>query len=150
MPEKAPATVDWLAGHDPLRIAELPDPVVQAAGFHARTEYVERYWLPVLGPSATFALRVLTERLDDGIHRVPLAELARELGLGNGTSRTSPVVHTLARLVSFHLADVQWNDTLTVRRYVPPLSSRHRIRLPQHLQARHARDYEALDREAAS
>ena len=60
------------------------DPVVESSGFDALSPYVELFWLPVLGPSATLLLR----RLATGLRAKPegfdlqLDEAAQALGLG--------------------------------------------------------------------
>src|SRR6266446_3083079 len=100
----SPADVtEWLTGHDPLGIVAWEDPVVERLGHAPRSVYVETYWLPVLGPSATWALRRLTAWLDaePAGYELSLSELGRELGLGAGTGRHAVVIRTLGRLVAF-------------------------------------------------
>ena len=46
-------STDWLTMHDPLAVVAWPDPVVERFGHAPRSVYVETYWLPILGPSAT-------------------------------------------------------------------------------------------------
>lgn len=92
----------------------------------------------MLGPSALLALRRLNTELDrapEGF-RLPVASLARELGLGHGSGRNAPLIRTLARLATFGLAKVD-GDTFAVRRSVPPLSRRHLARLPVEVVERH-------------
>ncbi len=137
-------TNTWLAGHTCVRVVALRDPVVEAVGFDARSGYVEAYWLCILGPTALFTLR----RLSEGLIRQPegfsveLSQLARELGLGDGTGRHAPVVKAVSRLVVFNLAAVE-GDTLAVRRSVPPLARRHLARLPRDLAERHRAEMQA-------
>ena len=38
---------------DRLRIVRWADPVVDVVGHDLRSTYVERFWLPVLGPTTT-------------------------------------------------------------------------------------------------
>lgn len=144
-------TQAWLADHDPLPVVALHDEVVDALGHDPRSDYAETYWLPVIGPSSLWALRRLVGWLDASPagYPVPLAPMARELGLGEGTSRTAPLIRTLARLVVFELAAVQ-RDVLAVRRVVPPLAHRHVLRLPAHLAERHRVEVEAALRTAPS
>lgn len=131
-------TQSWLATHDPVTVVAWVDPVVEAFGHHPRSEYVERYWLGVLGPSAVWALRRLVGWLEDAPDGYPLAlaPMARELGLGEGTGRNSPLVRTLTRLVSYDMAVIR-GDALGVRRAMGPLTRRQVMRLPGHLGERH-------------
>lgn len=117
----------------------LSDPVVERHGFAVRDVYAEALWLPVVGPSALWALRrlvALAETSPDGC-RVQVPELAASLGLGTSTGRHAPIVRTLNRLVQFELAS--WHgDELLVRRAVAPLTQRHLRKLPPALQRLHA------------
>ena len=137
-------TLTWLAARPSVRVVHLQDPLVEALGFDARSGYAEAYWLGILGPSALWALR----RLSDGLARHPdgfvveLGHFARELGLGEGIGRQAPVVRAVARLVAFRMAEVR-GDALAVRRSVPPLAGRHLARLPRHLAERHRAEMEA-------
>ena len=130
--------ITWIVDHPQLRVVRLSDPMVEAAGFDAPGDYVERYWLGTLGPTALSMLRRLADRLmrqPDGFS-VALADLARELGVGDGTGRNAPVVKAIARLVRFRMAAVQ-GDALAVPGTVPPVPRRHLARLPQHLAEEH-------------
>jgi hypothetical protein len=135
----------WLASTDPIPVVPLDDPVVDGLGHTADSGYSETYWLPVIGPTALWALRRLNRWLEGAPRGYPLVlgPLARELGLGNGTGRNSPVVRSLARLVCFGLAEVRGGQ-LMVRRRVPPLAHRHVRRLPAHLVERHRAETEAI------
>ena len=106
------------------------DPLVERCGFPVNSAYVEAAWLPILGPSATLALRrlgLLAAARPDGVE-VDLRELAADLGIGTGTGRQSIIVRTLRRLENFGMA--QWRGReLEVRTVVAPLSARHAERL---------------------
>ena len=134
-------TTTWIAQHDPLPIIAWRDPVVEVTGFAPRSDYVETYWVAVLGPSCILAGRRFGEWLETcpaGIE-IALGDLARSLGLGDGTSRNAPVIRTLGRLVSFGMATVT-ADALAARIAYPPLGHRQLARLPGYLAARHAAD----------
>ncbi len=140
MPQSTTEVQTWLAGHDPLRIIPLIDPVVDAVGYAARSAYAETYWLGVIGPSALWTLRRVSAWAvaQPGGFEVGLADLARELGLGGSACRNAPLVRTLTRLVVFEMASIdEVNDTLAVRTTLPPLAQRHVRRLPAHLAERH-------------
>lgn len=126
-----------------LRISPLVDPVVEAHGFGPQSTYVEFCWLPVLGPSATWAYRRLGaavagrptgERLP-----VNLVDLARSIGLGENLGRNSTLGRTLDRLVQFGVAAWWGEDTLVVRRALAPLSARQLARLSHTPRVMHSR-----------
>ncbi len=116
------------------------DPSLVGVGHDPRGDYVERFWLGVVGPSTVLLLRRFARGLE--VHpsgfRVGLAETARALGLGAGTGRNSPVVRTIDRARSFGLARDLGAGELAVRTIVPPLPRRHVQRLPETLQRAHA------------
>jgi hypothetical protein len=125
-----------IAERDPLHVAPWPDGVIEKVGYPVDSTYAEHFWLPVIGPSALWALSRLVAGLSqtpDG-YDVPLAPLAAALGLGTSVSRTAPVVRTISRLIVFELATMG-PESLHVRRAVPPLAQRQQRRLPSHLQA---------------
>ena len=51
-----------------LMVVPWDDPVVDQVGHDVRSNYVEAFWLNVLGPTATWTLR----RLVAGLDRYPL------------------------------------------------------------------------------
>ncbi len=127
-------------GEGPIRVVPWPDPVADASGFAANSAMVEWCWLPVVGPSGTWAYRRLVSALaaNKGAYDQDLAELAHWLGLGAGVSPNAPVSRTLLRLVRFGLAGVTGTRTLAVRRTAPPLRSSQLDRLNPRLQRVHA------------
>lgn len=115
-----------------------PDPVIDAIGYDARSSYVETFWLPVLGPSTIWLLRRFASHLEVSPEGTDIdsAELARRLGVGERSGPSSPFCRTLRRCVDFQMA--RWQDqTLAVRRHLPPLAQRHLRRLPESLRAEH-------------
>jgi hypothetical protein len=126
------------------------DAVVERLGFPVTSPYVEGVWLPVLGPSATWALRRLglwVEANPQGL-TVDLRGLAAELGLRPNLRRSSPMVRTLGRMERF--AMITWaNDEILTRTTVGPVPQRHLRRLPDrvidlHLQL--VREHTAVSR----
>jgi hypothetical protein len=123
-----------------LRIQPWPDPVVDEHGHDPRSAYVERFWLPVLGPSTVFVLR----RLADGLEAAPdgflldLRDLGRELGLVSRVQR-SPLLRAVDRACVFGAARLLGQDTLLVRRRLGPVTHRQAQRLPAHLREELAR-----------
>jgi len=141
--EMADAQVNLDIVTDVMHVVPWVDPVVDSLGFDPRSDYVELFWLGVIGPSTTWLMR----RLAAGLDRSPegftldLVDTARSLGIGGqgGTlgGRNSPFARTLVRACQFGLA--QPNGTrLAVRRRLPPLNARQLDRLPARLQTLHS------------
>jgi hypothetical protein len=126
LPE-APDLQSWIVQHDPLQVVRLDEG--PRHGFDVRDAYVERYWLPILGPSCVLVLRRLADVLEQspGGLEVRLGALARSIGLGSGTGRCSPIVRTLTRLDDFGFAHAAW-DHYAVRVTTPSLR-RSQVRL---------------------
>jgi hypothetical protein len=122
-----------------LRVEALLDPVIDQLGHDPRSTYVELFWLPVLGPSATWLLRRLARQLDERPGGVDLdaAELARALGLGERAGRHAPFARTVQRCVDFDMARWEGESRLAVRRRLPPLARRHLARLTEARRAEH-------------
>ena len=121
-----------------LRVSPQDDPVLAQLGFDPRSDYVERYWLSILGPSAVLFLRRVAAAFDeqpDGFD-LDLVEWAQELGLGSKGGKHSPMWRTLDRICRFGLASRN-GPNVTLCRYVPPLTRRQIERLPAHLQQSH-------------
>jgi hypothetical protein len=122
-----------------VTVRPWPDPVIDEVGHDPRSPYVERFWLGVLGPTATWLMR----RLVTGLEATPagfqldLAEMASELGLGNHTGQHSPFVRSIQRCCRFGAAELVDEATLRVRRKLPPLTRIQVERLPDVLRVAH-------------
>ncbi|MDO8390836.1 MAG: hypothetical protein Q7V57_10130 [Actinomycetota bacterium] len=122
-----------------LMVVPWHDPVVDAVGFDVRSTYVELFWLNVLGPTATWALR----RLVTGLDRYPLGyeldldETAGMLGLAYSAGTSNSFGRALQRCVLFGMSQPVPGG-LAVRRRVPPVATRHLARMPERLRAMHA------------
>ena len=135
---------------DHILVRPWADPVVDAVGHDPRSTYVERFYLGILGPSTTFFLRHLVERLDaapDG-YELTLTDCAAALGLGRLRSAGAAFPRTVARSCQFGAARLAGPDVLEVRRRLPPLTVRQVRRLPPDRQAEHAH-WTAASTEAA-
>ena len=121
-----------------LTISAWPDPIIDTLGHDPRSDYVERFWLPTLGPTSLLLLRRLASHLDrepDGC-ALDVADLSQSLGLGAREGTSSPLFRSLDRLTQFELACSPASRTYAVRRTVPPVNRRHVQRLPASLQQR--------------
>ena len=91
-----------------LAIRPWPDPVIDTLGHDPRSIYVERFWLPTLGPTSLLLLRRIAAGLDahpDGIE-LELGELSQALGVGRREGNSSPVVRSLDRLMQFEVENL--------------------------------------------
>ena len=115
------------------------DPTLDRYGSDPRSEYVERFWLPVLGPSCTWLLRHIVARFDDmpDGFELDLADTAHALGLGFKSGPNSPLARALVRCCQFGLARSCDDETLAVRRKIPPLSRGQVLHLPDRLRHDH-------------
>lgn len=123
-----------------MTVRPLPDAVIDQIGHDARSAYVERFWLGILGPSATWLLRRLVDGLEaspDG-YDLDLARVATELGLGTRSGQNSPFIRTIDRCGHFGVIERVGSNELLVRRKLPPLTRYQLTRLPSHLQDEHA------------
>jgi len=115
------------------------DPIVDRRGHDPRSAYVERYWLSVIGPTATWIMRRFAEGFDaapDGFS-VDLDHTATSMGLSFKNGASSPFGRALHRCVMFGLAQPR-PDGFTVRRRMPTVAQRHLKRLPIDVQNDHA------------
>jgi hypothetical protein len=106
--------------------------------FPASSRYVERVWLPVLGPTPVLALRLLAElaeRSPSGTATIDSEMLAVSLGLGPGTGAGSSLARALRRLERFGIIRRQPTGELLIRTELPPVNDRDLSRLPSWLRA---------------
>ncbi|MGQ0832701.1 MAG: hypothetical protein ACT4OV_13595 [Microthrixaceae bacterium] len=124
-----------------LSVRPWPDPVIDEVGHDPRSPYVERFWLGVLGPTATWLLRRLVAGLEDSPSGfdLDLPLTASELGLRYHPGAHSPFLRTIQRCCRFGATDLVDGETLRVRRKLPPLTRAQIERLPEPLQAAHLR-----------
>lgn len=114
------------------------DPVVDARGVDPRSAYVERFWLGVLGPTATWIMRRFAEEFDeqpDGFS-IDLRATASAMGLSFSRGGRSPFGRAIQRCVMFGLAQPM-SDGFGVRRRLPQVAKRHLDRLPPDIQQAH-------------
>jgi hypothetical protein len=124
-----------------LTVRPWPDSVLDRVGIDPRSPYVERFWLPLLGPSSVLLLRRLATELEANPAEVelPVDDTAKSLGLGMRGGKTSPFLRTVHRCCQFHLTHLdEANGVLLARRKMPPLTRPQVNRLPERLQESHA------------
>lgn len=136
-PDNVTSSIERL---DSVVVLLWPDAELMGTGHEARSPYVERFWLGLLGPSTTWLWRRLVRGLDEcpGGYRIQLADTARALGLGGGTGRNSTIVRSLERMAQFGAARRD-GDVVEVRTHLPELSPRQLRRLPPAVQQAHRR-----------
>jgi hypothetical protein len=131
-----PTTVETIDLHP----VPHPTAAVRQAGFALDDPYLEHCWAPIIGPSSTLLLRrcppLWRHRLPAS---VPAEDLARQLGLGHGTGRTSPLWRTLERVVRFRFAAMPAPGELHVYTEVPPVPARQLEHLPVWCRRQHDR-----------
>ena len=120
-----------------LRVRPWIDPKLRRRGHDPRSAYVERFWVPVLGPSAVWFLRLIAREFDELAQgedlRLNLDSTARRLGLQHRGGRGSTFMRTVDRCAMFNLTSLTDDGVLLVRRQLPPLPSRLHDRIPQEL-----------------
>jgi hypothetical protein len=124
-----------------LHVAAWPDLVIDQIGHDVRSDYVETYWLGVVGPSTILLMRRLSAALaarPDG-PTLDVVTLAASLGLQGGVGRNSPIMRTLDRACGFGLARQMDTTMIQIRRKLPPLTRAQVARLPESLQVAHQR-----------
>src|SRR2546421_1229986 len=88
-----------------LHAVPHPSAPVRQVGFPLDHPYLEHCWTPVIGPSQTLLLRRCAWLWrEDEPASLPLEELAGQLGLGKGTGRNSPILHTINRGVRVYFS----------------------------------------------
>lgn len=123
----------------PLLVVPWPDPVTDDLGLDPRGDYVERFWLPLLGPTSTWLLRRFAVEFDaspDGFS-LDATDAARSIGIGTRGGHSGPFPRAIDRCVRFGCAQHAEHGILAVRRRLPPLSSAQVTRLPRHLRSAH-------------
>lgn len=124
---------------DRLTLNIWKDPVVERVGFDSCGDYVELFWLPIIGPTSTWLLRRLTAMavLHPEGCALDAAAVAASIGLGFDAGPKSSLTRSLQRLSIFGLARIS-SRTISVRTVVPPLTMKNLSRLPEHLQSAHS------------
>jgi hypothetical protein len=86
------------------------------------------WWWPVLGPCSAAVAFHLSRSAAIAETTWPAEALARAVGLG---TKCSKLWYSLDRLAYFGVAEFVGTDTLTIRLFLPRLSSHHMAYLPE-------------------
>jgi hypothetical protein len=125
-----------------IHIVPWKDALVEGHGYAIDDPYIEMFWLPILGPTATWLVRRLAGGLQhqhEG-YTVDMTDLARGIGVNYTPGRHNPFARALSRCTMFGAAQqiaVQPHRTIAVRSVLPPLPARHLSRLPHPLRIAH-------------
>jgi hypothetical protein len=126
---------DWFVDRPQFPIVEW---TTLAACHDVCSRYCERFWLPIIGPTAYLAGRRLADELGDvdagELVYVDLVELGSSLGVGTGTGRHTSINRSLIRLQDYGLVQ-QVDEQLQVRLGWPELPPRHQRRLNESLRS---------------
>lgn len=121
-----------------IEVRAWVDQVVEQHGFGPASTYVEGCWLPLLGPTATWAFRrlgLLVLAQAEPV-QLDLVDLSQSLGLGTSLGRQSKLARALVRLARFEVVR-GWKGTMAVRRALPPVTQAQLRRLSPSAQAVH-------------
>ena len=123
--------------HRILQVRSWDDSQWHHTGHDPRSAYVERFWVAVLGPSVVWFLRLVAREFD-GLAageelRLDLELTARRLGLQHRGGRQSTLMRTIDRCRTFDLARLDDDCVLSVRKRLPPVPQRLRVRMPPEL-----------------
>jgi hypothetical protein len=122
-----------------VTVSPWPDPLLDKFGYEPRSPYVERFWLPIIGPSGTMLLRRLAGGFDTCPHgyELDLTHAAHALGMGRPDGPGAAWRRTVDRVASFGFIRFADAATLAVRPRLPGLTERQLKRLTPALQADH-------------
>lgn len=144
-------TIDQIAS----RFIDRPEP--SPGDVPIGDTYRRRWWLPIIGPTATCVLNHLAA--PDGGNSswevTPAAELAVALGLGKGTGKNSPLIRSIDRLTRFGFGywDVEpgqgCDPCVSLYRTVRLVPQRSVANWPTTLQQAHAIDLAVMYRKAS-
>jgi len=136
-----------------VTLCRWPDPVIDRLGHDPRSPYAECYWLPILGPSALWLLRLLVNGFEDhgpgeAVERyeLDLLDAPRAIGVGGRGGKHSPFANTVNRLIQFGFLQLVSPTVLAVRTHMPALTRRQLLRLPDRLREAHDREVEEHQR----
>jgi hypothetical protein len=131
---------------DSIPVVAWIDDALDNVGHDPRSVYVEKFWLPLLGPTCVWMMRNIALSFESNPEGFELDfELtARQIGLGDRNGRRSPFQRSLRRLISFDIARATEHGDLAVRRFLPVVPAQYMIRLGAAAGESHRQWVEAL------
>jgi hypothetical protein len=128
--------------HDTVTVYPWSEPRFEQWGHHVQSDYVERFWLPILGPSSIVLARHIAANFDstNTAFESDTHTMAGAIGIAPGQ-----LLRVINRLVSFGKATFNPGTTsvLALRTHWEPLGPNSIRRLPAHLAELH-RDTETV------
>ena len=123
---------EWptLVALDPvMEITWWHDSLTEAHGYPVVGAYCERFWLPVVGPSALWVARILAVNVNT---KLDTLELAGSVGLQANLAANAPLTKAVYRLIHFGFAR-RADELLDVRTHVDRVPTGLLARLPETL-----------------
>jgi hypothetical protein len=119
-----------------VTVTKWSDRVVETLGYPMDAEYVETFWLPIIGPTATWLARRLAQiAANDAPTPVPLVPLAAAIGISDAKlGKNDTISKAITRLRVFGIVRFD-GDTLEARTHLAGLTYMQAQRLPRHLRA---------------
>lgn len=114
-----------------LVLERLVDDDLDVRGQHVTSRYVEKFWLPTIGPACLWLLRHASYHTH-GMYAVDAEVLAASIGL-----RVPSLERALTRLVTFDTAHRVDHWCWRLRTHLPPLSRRALDKLPAAMRDEH-------------
>ncbi len=117
---------------EPITVYPWSQPRFEQWGHHLRSEYVEQFWLPILGPSCLVLARHIGTNFDESTtaYESDTHTMARSIGVA-----PSQLARVINRLATFGIATCSPGPrrVLALRTHWAPLSAHAAQRLPTHL-----------------
>ena len=109
------------------------------SSFLANDPYINTFWLPILGPTATLLLNSLLTRAlcETEPWEQEVNDLSKSIGVGNREGNSSPIVKNLKRLCYFGLIS-KYQDKYYVPTNIPNIEQNNLRKLNISLQSEHS------------
>ncbi len=107
--------------------------------FFAHDPYIETFWLPLLGPTATWLMNDLCLRalIQQDSFSLQLNEISLRIGIGSREGSSSPVMKQLSRLCQAHVLYRHGENEYLVPRTIEPPRTEMFYKLKEHKRLHH-------------